>query len=114
MATSDERRAAADRLRRMADDSMHGLSFQNAIKECVCDGSEGSVSWRGVMRRLADLIDPTCELKDPSYGKDSLLGDCSACGARVARMTVQASDGYVHHKSRYCPNCGARVVGHRE
>lgn len=114
MVTSDERRDAADALRRMANDSMHGLSFQNAIKECVCDRDEGSVSWRGVMRRLADLIDPTCaDVHDNSYKRDAdkaayCAFKCSACGHERLMTDM------VREATLYCPHCGARVVGHRE
>ena len=57
------------------------------------------------MARLADLIDPTCEMDDagdvPASVKDNLnTFFCSECGAPV----------YNDMSPSYCLYCGARVV----
>ena len=63
MATSDERLEVAEDLRYTANDDLCGESLQRALARI--SGAEDT-SWRGVMRRLADLIDPTCEVQSLS------------------------------------------------
>lgn len=50
----NDRRAIANELRRVANDSLNGESLQRALARIA--GAEDS-SWRGVMRRVADLIE---------------------------------------------------------
>ena len=110
--TSDERREAAESLRdideawpTLVDDleedplRFGGLAMAG-ILACVDD--------RALFRRLADLIDPTCEImRSVSFDK---FGVCSACGALVNMMdSVANATNYL--KPLYCPSCGARVVG---
>ncbi len=69
----------------------------------VCARDE--MALRDGMRRLADLIDPTCEMDAagdiPDSVKDNLSTFfCSECGAPV----------YNDMNPSYCPYCGARVV----
>ena len=101
--TSDERREVAARLRRPANDGLDGRSLQRALAEIT---GAGDGSWRGVMRRIADLIDPTCEyvpIGDEHFG-------CSECGNTVRLdLDVPVLDDMLM-PFRYCPNCGARVV----
>lgn len=55
---------------------------------------------------LADLIDrPTCRNLSPKPA-DVLL--CSECGEHVDIAYVETCDEY---HAKYCPNCGAEVVG---
>lgn len=55
MAISDkERREIAKKLRYTANDDLCGLSLQKNLA-AITEAEDGS--WRGVMRRLADLID---------------------------------------------------------
>lgn len=61
----------------------------------VCAMNERSL--RDSMRRLADLIDPTCHLL-PSL--DGGFG-CDRCYTWFPSMK---------EKTNYCPECGARVV----
>lgn len=53
--STNNRRAIAGELRRKANDSLDGESLQRALARIA--GAEDS-SWRGVMRCLADLIEP--------------------------------------------------------
>ena len=103
MASDDERREIAKKLRRTANDDLNGLSLQRNLA-AITKAEDGS--WRGVMRRLADLIDrPTCEMK--SIPKSSYRV-CSRCGAFVRRDAVTNCTEVI--PVRRCPNCGARVV----
>ena len=72
-----------------------------------------------VFRRLADLIDPTCE----DVGDEAHVV-CSSCGCRVDRWqgdldldpitptVMEDGEGLV--TPRFCPSCGARVVSGNE
>ena len=56
--------------------------------------------------KLADLIDrPTCR-NLAAKPADELV--CSACGERVDIAYLDSADDY---HARYCPHCGAEVVG---
>ena len=102
MATSDERREVAERLRRtkaecdardcpwMVEDLMQALGL--ATYE---DGEDG------IFDRLADLVDPTCH---DFGGQEGTTGEgydfaCSACGYACDLP-----------QPRFCPRCGARVM----
>ena len=62
MRTSDEkRREIAKKLRYTANDDLCGLSLQKNLA-VITEAEDGS--WRGVMRRLANLIDPEGEDDD--------------------------------------------------
>ncbi|MGR1083966.1 hypothetical protein ACUYFE_08060, partial [Olegusella massiliensis] len=50
--------------------------------------------------RLADLIDPVCEL-DLDFSMENIK--CSACNKAISHGTNPL-------EMKYCPNCGARVV----
>ncbi len=93
MSTND-RRAIASELRRKANDSLDGESLQHALARIT--GANDS-SWRGVMRHLADLIEPPTTR--------NLTGDtnffiCEKCGAKWSYDL-----GFT-----YCPECGAEVT----
>lgn len=84
--TRDERREVAERLR-----EHDGNAYADVADMCDED--------------LADLIDPTCEMKNiPESG----YRVCSRCGAFVRRDAVTSCTEAI--PVRYCPNCGARVV----
>ena len=107
---SDERREVAERLREAAlhpdVDGDVWVYDATAALGLEVGGYEGYITPESV-ERLADLIDPTCEIIRPiSPGK---FGVCSACGALVnMRDSVANATNYL--KPLYCPNCGARVV----
>lgn len=82
MSTND-RRTIAGELRRKANDSLDGESLQRALARIA--GAEDS-SWRGVMRRLADLIDlpaTSCEKCGGEWPSDIRFEYCPYCGAKV-------------------------------
>lgn len=101
---NDNRNQIVEELRRCAVDTLDGLSFQRKLAEIT---RAGDTSWRGVMRRVAELIEPkpkrvchdvhepptSCEFWPSPHFK------CSECGC------THVSIEYV----KYCPNCGAEV-----
>ena len=107
--TSDERREVAENLRDIdeawptlvedleEDPLRFGGLAMAGILACVDD--------RTVFRRLADLIDPTCEMHEVGGWPDATSWACSCCGHR---LTVRGE--HVDFGLAYCPNCGARVV----
>ncbi len=101
--TSDERREVAENLREidkkwptlvddLEEDPLHfGALAMTGILACIDD--------RAVFHRLADLIDPTCELEQRWVTSGRPLV-CSSCG-KLLNPNI---------KWHYCPNCGARVA----
>lgn len=61
MISDDECREVAAKLRRTANDDLGRLSLQRNLAAIT---KAKDTSWRGVMRRLADLIDPEGEDDD--------------------------------------------------
>lgn len=55
MVDKDEKWEVARDLRRTSNDTLSGKSLQKALAEII---EAQDTSWRGVMRRLADLIEP--------------------------------------------------------
>ena len=120
MISDKERREVAERLRMCARDvngtrdfSMYLAYWVGVAEDEIADGGNPFTvaadrrCAERTLKKLADLIDrPTCEMKgDPrvEYGR------CSHCGAFVRRDAVTNCIGVI--RVRYCPNCGARVVG---
>lgn len=94
MISDQERREVAAKLRYVANDDLGGLSLQKNLA-AITKAEDGS--WRGVMCRLADLIDcETCHLVEDDDGRTA----CSECGCTALCM-LDAS---------YCPECGRKVV----
>lgn len=81
--SGDERREIVKKLRYTANDDLGGLSLQKNLA-AITKAEDGS--WRGVMRRLADLIDrPTCR----NVYDEHEIGACEngfECSARVQRF----------------------------
>lgn len=97
---SEEAREIAKKLRYAANYGLGGLSLQRNLAEIT--KAEG-VSWRGVMRRLADLIDvPTTRNAATDKTQCHAPQDfaCERCG-----YWVSVDTGF-----RRCPNCGAEVM----
>ena len=103
-ASSEERREVAEDLRNMAGDTLNGYSFQRAV-ESVVFGQLGDKTWRQVLCRLADLIEPeperTCEIEfdfPQGVGFKQIECRCSECWHGMS----------VH--DHYCAECGCKVV----
>ena len=109
MASNQERRRAALLMRRL-DVSEFKDSPIVPFLECL---NVGYMNWRGVMDRLADLVDrPTCRIRTDVEDEGTiwdLYGTCTRCGATVdASAAIMTWDGFI--PTRYCPYCGAEVV----
>lgn len=116
--TSDERREVAENLREQLRYMRKNNSYDEDVNVVDCGNSAyrniaGSVEPYGnfekgnyvhIVERLADLIDPTCEVEgsEPLYMDDETEFRLS-CG-HVAEMTT-------NEPPAYCPECGARVTG---
>lgn len=95
MHSTDERREVAERLQKAVKEHQYSSSDlgESIAAEVNCYGYPREK----VFTHLADLIDPTCHLL-PSL--DGGFG-CDRCFTWFPDMKK---------KSRYCPECGARVV----
>jgi DNA-directed RNA polymerase subunit RPC12/RpoP len=117
MATSDERREVAARLREDAScsessprdvvESYLGIEYDGA------DVLEESYTSESLLH-IADLIDPTCkvmEVPDNDELKIRVVSGfmCKRCGHED--IVERNCDGSAE-PPRFCPHCGARVVSH--
>lgn len=101
--TSEERREVAARLRE--------LDYADLQESLVCAyldalGIEGYMDWIGIAHRLADLIDPTCEVvgttsEEGLYGPTIFHHELS-CGHTCDTVRPEPPN--------HCDECGARVV----
>lgn len=113
MISDEKRREVAKWLRYTAAESLGGESLQRALARIA--GAKDT-SWRGVLRRLADLIDrPTCHIvlkpSDSDFNDEPhyLCSRCGKAGIDVYERDDYTLAGIVDH-AHYCSYCGARVV----
>lgn len=103
MSTSDERRDIAETLRYVADypgrEIRYMEQFIAELRETIFCDVCSDADYIDILQRLADLIDPTCEMKPQGDGFR-----CSACG------TYHDMGGSEEFPWSRCPECGARVV----
>lgn len=90
--TSDERIDVAERLCKA-----HGIM---AFVEALGIDLDSDWAWTDVSKRVADLIDPTCEVKNDNRYTSDFDYVCRACGEHFSTCD----------RPNYCPGCGARVV----
>ena len=98
MTSSEERQKIAEKMRGPFDVCKymgHTCISGTLFGMQVCEMNERSL--RDSMRRLADLIDPTCHLLPSSDGGFG----CDRCFTWFPSMK---------DKPNFCPECGARVV----
>ena len=69
------------------------LNYLEDLESCLPDG-------KSAFTVLADLIDPTCEL-DLDFCMEYIV--CQSCGYELPHGTHL-------DETKYCPNCGSRVV----
>ena len=102
--TDAERKEVAESLRKNADVHKDMPLLLNvafvAFGDDVRNLMEETITSQMAAHRLADLIDPTCEL-DLDISMERVK--CSACGKAVPY-------GANLLEVKYCPHCGARVV----
>lgn len=118
--TSDERREVAESLRARsiglalsfhnARDSLNDMWVQRTLREIReairCDGDPHPAHW---LVRLADLIDPTCEVV--SYEKFFGSSGCEEAGTRFVLSCGHETIVDGDYPPSYCSECGARVTG---
>lgn len=131
MASSDERREVARKLRDCifyakghdlnGDCDMWSdkcvetrCTLYNDIAACIEEGGNVNLSSEEVFDRLADLIDPTCEVMEVPDNDEFMVRVvsgfvCKRCGHED--IVERNCDGSAE-PPRFCPHCGARVVSH--
>lgn len=108
MATSEERREVAKRLRDYAGvgDFDTFSEFYTKLNEVLFESEVWFETDGEIFDCLADLIDPTCHavlkhvVVDEWYRHTRITLTCSVCGIPLDKLFW----------ARFCPNCGARVV----
>lgn len=103
--TSDERREVAARLRNDGR-ALDAIDAPLELASLTLDdalGIDHMRSWCDVFERLADLIDPTCEMVVKNGH-----ACCGRCGHRLADECEVEEDYYEFRP--ICPDCGARVT----
>lgn len=110
MTDADERRRVAERLRAQARTVSHDSRYLWKRLEIAVNGwslgavvDESYVFDNDVLSRLADLIDPTCEVESVD-STGGLLSYRLSCGHTAYRPA------YVQGPPPVCPSCGARLV----
>ena len=105
---SDERREVAARLRERAQLSNFCPfeSFFVRLNVIIFGDNGWDRTDGGVLERLADLIDPTCQVS-------SIETYCDELGQSDGWKFHLTCGHSVHYEEpSYCPDCGARVVSH--
>lgn len=110
--TSEERSEVAARLRKVTDGERAAMFLEEILDGTLgrgCRDEECQISGKLILLRLADLIDPTCDIAigqvdDDEWGAHEIYECCSNCGNQNMR------DRFTGKPYRFCPNCGARVV----
>lgn len=113
MSSSDERREVAARLRSCVPEINGTYDFAMYLNHWIGVGSvnvDGPFSVKSdrrtaemTLEKLADLIDPTCEVESVD-STGGLLAYNLSCGHTAFALQREL-------KPTYCPYCGARVVG---
>lgn len=98
---SDERREVAENLRNLtiSHNIRYKEQFFDELAEVVV-GFEDFHDFDVVIEKLADLIDPTCEVRDDNPWASDFDYVCCACGEHFSTCD----------KPNYCPGCGCRFV----
>ena len=101
--TPEERHEVAERLRHLTPSKQVHPDYTPWYTD-ICKAVGGKKDpWFGILalaERLADLIDPTCEL-DLDFCMEYIV--CQSCGYELPHGTHL-------DETKYCPNCGSRVV----
>lgn len=106
MPTSDESREVAERLRWLASDpgAQTRRPYGPDTYAITCDVIFGEPCYGPsepqFLNRLADLIDPTCEVKSDNRFTSDFDYICCNCREHFSSC----------NKPNFCPHCGARLV----
>ena len=116
--TSDERREVAARLRGLARERgaaecgsvAHALGLAYEVHGTIAAFSGDAVA------RLADLMDPTCEVMEVPDNDEFMIRVvsgfmCKRCGHEA--IVERNCDGSAE-PPKYCPHCGRRLVWSNE
>jgi len=80
------------------------VNYDTALLEIdTIIGTEDSEYFSDFINRLADLIDPTCHMRE-TVEDERTVYVCSNCGS------WKSEDKKILSLFNYCPVCGARVV----
>lgn len=123
MSTSDERREVAERLRerpvaRNIEEAYVAIVQAVGVRPCLLshEGESGdrfdAAAYADALDRLADLIDPTCEVMEVPDNDEFMVRVvsgfvCKRCGHEA--IVERNCDGSAE-PPRFCPRCGARVT----
>lgn len=100
MRASDERREVAATMRIISSEGVKDLTLGEVLNSILTGGAPRPTTETAILARLADLIDPTCEVRDDNSLTSDFAYVCRACGEHFSTCD----------KPNYCPGCGARVV----
>lgn len=119
MATDDERREVARRLR-----ELRGLDYCKDPRYAVGLASDAigashsnGYSWDKMLDRLADLIDPTCEVHRDAlfYPATDLMPEHEEtvyrCGSCDGMVSYDEDYDPETDAPAYCETCGSRITG---
>lgn len=110
MACDGERRIVAERLRSIVrtDGEDGGLVYSGDLARAIgLDWANDDELFAGCVDRLADLVDrPTCRMAVlDGAARCCQVYECSACKDTFSSSMFDVKE------FRYCPTCGAAVVG---
>ena len=112
-----ERQEVAEKLREagreLDGDSTSSIRSAFCAIDHIIGTQDTGRAFEPFFNRLADLIDPTCQMvitleQDDTGSKYKPIGICSNCG------NLKSESGEFPKSFNYCPNRGARVVSENE
>lgn len=124
----NDRTKLADELRKAGQelDADANASMRDALIkiDLIVNSSNHGYEFSPLFDKLADIIDPTCEIywidtSDGKADKDYVSGgyySCSHCGCELPVYAAEAWDdyqaGYYEGEAPFecCPHCGARII----
>ncbi len=82
-------------------------AFENADADVMEDFGDGTCDWGFGMQNIREVINsvPTADVEPVRHGWWQVNRRCSECG-NPAPLAYSEPD---YWKSKYCPNCGAKM-----
>ena len=105
-------REAGERLDKEAPSNLTAAACITLFELLESAGIRDNNSYSDVFNRLADLIDPTCEVVEVPDNDEFMVRVvsgfiCKKCGHEA--IVERSCNGWAE-PPKYCPFCGARVV----
>ena len=105
-------RKTGERLDKVPPISLTGTTCTTLFELLESAGIRDNNSYSDVFNRLADLIDPTCEVVELPDNDEFMVRVvsgfmCKKCGHEA--IVEHNCDGWAE-PPKYCPNCGVRMV----